>query len=111
LAWRITPSQRLVVVAGHVDHVRTFARLAQHFLDHVIVRLAPVPAAPELPGVDDVADQVEMLGLVVPQKVQQVFGLAAGGAQVHVGNPDRAILGLEDGRQVGWAHGPWNQSE
>lgn len=41
--------------------------------------------------VHDVADQVQGVGIVAAQEVEQVLGLAAGRAQVHVRNPDRAI--------------------
>jgi len=83
--------RRLVVVAGHVDHPRALARLAQHLLHHVVVALLPVPRLLQLPAVDDVADQVQGVGLVVAQEVEQEGGLAAGGAEVDIGNPDGAV--------------------
>jgi hypothetical protein len=66
------------------------------------VRLRPIPAAPELPAVDDVADQIQMVGIVVPQKIQQIFDLAAGRSQVDVGDPDRTIpVRAGSGRSAG----------
>ena len=85
-------ADRLVVVAGHEDDVRSLARLAQHLLDDVVVRLVPEEAALHRPAVDDVADQVQPGRLVVAQEVEQVLGLAAGGAQVDVGDEDRPVL-------------------
>jgi hypothetical protein len=61
--------------------------LRSSFLHHVVVRLRPVPAAPQLPAVDDVAHQVQRLAVHRAQEVQQRCGLAAGRAQVQVGDP------------------------
>ena len=79
-------ARELVMVAGHEDHPRALARLAQHLLHHVVVRLRPEPAPLQLPAVDDVPDQIERLALDRAQEVEQRLGLAAGRAQVHVGN-------------------------
>ena len=83
-------ARELVVVAGDEDHARAFARLAQQFLHHVVVCLRPVPGAPQLPAVDDVADEVWRLALDVLEKREQFAGLATGRAQVQVRDPDRA---------------------
>ena len=45
-----------------------------------------------LATVDDVADQIDRGGIVVAQEIQQEFGLAAARAEMHVRNPDRAIM-------------------
>jgi hypothetical protein len=84
-------ARELVVVARHVDHARALARLAQDLLHHVVVRLLPVPAPLQAPAVDDVADQVERVGLVPLEEIEQELGLAAGRAEMHVGNPDGAV--------------------
>ena len=43
-----------------------------------------------------------MIGFVVAQKIQQIFGLAAGRSQVDVGDPDRTIpLRARSGRSAG----------
>ncbi|ABA51161.1 hypothetical protein BURPS1710b_1413 [Burkholderia pseudomallei 1710b] len=80
-----------VVVAGDVDDLRALSRLAQDLLHHVVVRLRPVPAFPELPAVDDVADEVQVFRFVVLQKVEQVAGLAAARAEMDVRQPDRPV--------------------
>ena len=79
-----------VVIARHVDDLRALAHLAQHLLDHIVVQLVPVPAAPQLPPVDDVADEIQIVGLGAAQEFEQRGGLAAGRAQVAVGNEDGA---------------------
>jgi hypothetical protein len=53
-------------------------------LDHVIVRLRPVPTRFQLPAVHDVADEINHVGIIEAQKIEQLFGLAAPGAEVDV---------------------------
>ena len=42
------------------------------------------------PPVDDVADQIDGIGVVVAQEVQQQIGLATARAEVNVGNEERS---------------------
>jgi hypothetical protein len=44
-----------------------------------------------LPAVDDVADQIEVIGFVVPQEIEQILRLATGRAEVNIGDPDAPI--------------------
>lgn len=83
-------ADHFIVVAGHEDDIGALLGLLQDRLHHVVVALVPVPATLQLPAVDDVAHQVERLGFGGTQKFQQSLGLAAGSAQVDVGNPDGA---------------------
>jgi hypothetical protein len=83
-------ARELVVVARNEDHPGALARLAQELLHHVVVCLRPVPAAPQLPAVDDVADEKQRFAVHCAQEVQQRCGLAAGRAQMHVGYPHAA---------------------
>ena len=83
-------AQELVVIAGHVDDAGALARLAQQLLHDVVVRLRPIPARSQLPAVDDVADEVDRLGVVVAQEVEQELRLAPLRAEMHVGDEQRA---------------------
>ena len=47
----------------------------------------------EPPAVDDVADEIEIFGLVLLQEVEQHLGLAAARAQMDVREEDRAMAG------------------
>jgi len=85
-------AQELVVIARNVDDARALARLAQEFLHHIVVRLRPEPAGAQLPAVDDVADQIDQVGVVPAQEVEETLGLAAAGAEMHVGDEQRTIL-------------------
>ena len=78
----------LVVIAGNPNHFRAFARFAEQFLDHVVVRLRPIPVAPQVPQVHNVADQIQPLAVVAFQKLQYARCVAMPGAEVQIGNPD-----------------------
>ena len=55
----------------------------------------------QLPAVDDVADQIDRVGIVIAQEVEQAFGLAAARAEMNIGNEEsteqtRAVLDCHD---------------
>ena len=70
------------MIAGDIDDRRALPRLAQKLLHHVVVLLRPIPTAPQPPAVDDVADEIEFLGVVVTEKVEQQVGLASPAAEM-----------------------------
>ena len=80
-------AQELVVVAGDVDHLGAALAHGQQAADHVAVALRPVHPAAQAPAIDDIADQIDAVGVIALEKGRQVFGLAIPGAQVHIGNP------------------------
>ena len=84
-------SQELVMVAGNVDEPGSLAGLAQQLLDHIVVGLRPVPAGLQLPAVDDVADEIDGIGLQVAQEGDEPLCLARLGPQMDVRNEDGAI--------------------
>ena len=86
----VIAAQEFVVIARDVDDARTFTSLAQQFLHHVVVRLRPIPRRAQCPAVDNVADQINGVGFVVAQEVEQFFGLAAARAEMHVRDEKRA---------------------
>jgi hypothetical protein len=73
------------VVAGDEHDALAVAGPAQQFLDHRVLRLHPADAAAHRPEVDDVADQVGLLGRVLAQEFDQTIGLARPRAEVDVG--------------------------
>ena len=77
---------------GNIDQARAFPRLAKQLLDHVIVRLRPVPGAPELPTVNDIADQINHVSLMISQEVEYSVSLAAPGPKMQIGQKQCAIL-------------------
>ena len=82
----------LVVVARDVDHMATLARPAQQLLHHVVVGLRPVPFAAQLPAVNDITHQIEVIAGVGLQELDQGLGLAAGRAQVQVRNKYGSVM-------------------
>jgi hypothetical protein len=60
-------------------------------LQHVVVRLGPIGPAADTPEVDDIADQIENVGLGVLEEVEQGIGLRGPGAEMHVGQENGAI--------------------
>ena len=80
------------MVPRHEDHPCPLARLAQDLLDDVVVRLVPVPVLPHPPDVEDVADQIQVVGLGVAQEIKQKIGSAPACAEVDVGDPDGPVV-------------------
>ena len=74
------------MVTGDVDDAHALARLAQELLHDVVVGLRPEPARAQRPAVDDIADKVNGVGFVTAQEIEELFGLAAAGAKMHVGD-------------------------
>ncbi len=85
-------AEELVVVAGDVDDLRALARLAQEGLHHVVVRLGPVPGTLEPPPVHDVADEIDLLGVVRGEESEQPLRLRRLGSEMHVRDEERAEM-------------------
>ena len=83
-------AHELVVIARHEDDAAALAHPAQDLLHHIVVLLRPVPAPAQLPAIDDVADQIEMIARIGPQEGQQRLGLAALGPEVKIGDENAA---------------------
>ncbi len=97
-------AQELVVIAGDVNDACTLARLAQDLLRDIVEGLRPVPVALEPPAVDDIADEHDGLGLVMPQEVEQEIGLGGLRSQMHIRDEERAeVADIRVGRGHGHA--------
>jgi hypothetical protein len=57
-------------------------------LPHVI-EIQPAPTGFQLPAVDDIADQINGVGVVIAEKVEKPVGLAAARAEMNVGDEER----------------------
>ncbi len=81
-----------VVVARHVDQLGAAARQRMQGLDHALMGRVPARAALcHPPQVDDVADQVQLPALHTPEEIGELGRMAVGGAQMHIGDEDRAV--------------------
>ena len=58
------------------------------------MRLRPMPALAQLPAVDDVADEIDRVGVVVPEKIKKKMRLGCFRAKVQIGQKKRAIAAL-----------------
>jgi len=76
------------MIAWNVDYPSAFARLTQNLLHHVDVLPRPIPVLAQPPAVDDVAEQVCEIGIVVTNEIEQESGLATARTQVDVRKPD-----------------------
>jgi hypothetical protein len=52
-------AHRLVVIARHEHEIGALAHLAKQLLEHVVMGLRPIDAAPDAPEIDDVADEIK----------------------------------------------------
>lgn len=80
-----------IMVARHIDNSSAFARLAQNFLNDVVVGLRPIPSTLHAPAINDIADQVQIFAFGVFQKIEQKIGLAPFGAQMDIRNPNASV--------------------
>src|SRR5215468_3894072 len=81
-------TSKRIVVARDVDDRRPLAYLAQDLLHDVVVRLRPEPAPAQLPAVDDVTDEVELLRLGVAQEIEKEQRLTGRAPEVQIRDPD-----------------------
>ncbi len=86
-----------VVIARDADHLHALAHPFVEQPQHAPVIHRPVQAAARRPQVDDVADQVEPVGLHGLEEIEQQVGAAVGGAEMDVGEKDAADVSLEAG--------------
>src|SRR5581483_6182271 len=57
--------------------------------------LRPVPGLLQAPAIDDIANQVDAVGIIVFQEIEQELRLAAARAQMQIGDEDCAIAAIE----------------
>jgi hypothetical protein len=55
------------------------------------VFLRPIPGLLQSPAIDDVADQINGFGIVIPEEIEKKCGLATWRAKVHIGNEERSV--------------------
>jgi hypothetical protein len=77
-------SDALIVIARNEDDLRSLAGLAKKLLQHIIMRLQPQGTPPDAPKIDDVADEIDRVGIVVAEKIKKSFGLACPRAEMEI---------------------------
>ena len=93
-------SETLVVVSRNIDDLGALARLAQKLLDDVVMFLTPRPVPLQPPSIDDVANQVQVVGLRMLQEVQQKIDITSTSPKMNVRDKDRTITSFICGKSV-----------
>ena len=87
-------AQHFVVIARDEHHpgaaMRHFKNTAQDF----IMRIGPIPAPPQPPAVNDVANQEQRIAFDRAQEIDQHRRIATARAEVNIRNPHRAVTPL-----------------
>jgi hypothetical protein len=84
-------SVRLVVISRQKNDVRALSPPSGDFATNRRLRRAPIPRRTEVPTVDDVSNEEELVGTVMPQKIQQFLGFASARAKMQIGDPNGAV--------------------
>ena len=58
--------QKLIVVSADERYLRLFAILSEQLLHKNVVLIRPVPLAPQLPAVNEISDDVQIVALRIP---------------------------------------------
>ena len=85
-------AQRLIVVAGNEYNPVAVPGSAQQLLHHRILGRRPTDAATHRPEVNNVANQIGLLGRVFAQEVDKPVCLARPGAKMNIGEKNRSDL-------------------
>lgn len=72
--------QELIVIACDVDDLSVLSAFAEEFLDEDIVAIIPIPIAFECPTINEVADDIEMLSIVVPEEIEEDIHASVAGS-------------------------------
>ena len=59
------------MVARHIDDAGAFASLSEKLLNDIVVSLRPVPALTQLPAVDNIAHEIDRIGVIMLEKIKQ----------------------------------------
>lgn len=82
----------LVVIAGDENDLGALAAFAKEFLDQDVVIVRPIPFAAQLPAVNEIADDVEVVALRIAEKVEQFVHLEMFHSEMQIRNPYRAVV-------------------
>jgi hypothetical protein len=75
---------------GPIRPTRRRTAISPHGGLYVMPSLCGSAYRSQLPAVDDVADEVDHLGIMIPQEIEQEMGLAAARTEMHVGDGEGA---------------------
>ena len=78
------------MVSRNIIDTRAMTPLPEQLLHHVVMGLRPIPARLQLPAVDDVPDQIDLISLVKSEEIQQLFCLTASRSKMDIGYEESA---------------------
>jgi hypothetical protein len=79
------------MISRDVDQPNPFSYLTEELLDDIIMLLGPVPTRFEPPAVDDVAHEVDRIGVDCPKKIKEQVALTTFRAKVQIGDEECAV--------------------
>ena len=77
-------AQELVVVARNVGDAHTLLGGVEQLAEDLVVRGRPVPIRPQPPAVHDVADEVDRVGTVMAQELDEAVAPAGARAEMDI---------------------------
>jgi hypothetical protein len=84
------------VITRNENDPRSLAGFAKKLLQHIIMRLQPKWAPPDAPEIDDIADEIDCIGVVVAQEIKKGFRLTCPCAQMQIRDEKGPELALHN---------------
>ncbi len=85
-------TQKLIVITTNVGYLRATLCPFKQQVHNLVVECIPIPAFAQGPTVNNIADQIQMVGLIVLQKIKQKLGFTPTRTEMCIRNPDTAIF-------------------
>lgn len=96
--------QKFVMIPVDKGDAGFLAVFAQQLLDEKVVFFSPIPFAAQLPAIDEITDDVEVLAIGVAEEIEEFSDLGVFSAQVDIRNPDRAVARILHGTAIYFGH-------
>ena len=77
-----------IMVTGDIDDLCSATRLAEQFLDNIIMLLRPIPALFQLPAINHVTDKIHGFTFGMLDEMENLACTGPVSAQMRIGNPD-----------------------
>lgn len=84
--------EKFIVIAADECHLRVLSILPQQLLDQHIIFIGPIPLAPQLPAIYEIAHNVQVVAVGVPQEFEKLANLRMPRPKVDIRNPDCPIV-------------------
>ena len=83
--------EKLVMISRNIDDACSLARLTKQFLNDVVMLLRPINATTQRPDIDQIANDIECVELILFQECEKSGGIAPSSPEMNVGNPGGTI--------------------